>query len=112
MTDGGGGATEQLVEAGRDALARGAWEEARESFQAALRDRETPEALEGLSWAAWWLNDPEVVFATRKRPSGGTARKASNAGPRVWRCGFRPIISSSGARPRSPTGGGSGPGGS
>jgi LuxR family transcriptional regulator, maltose regulon positive regulatory protein len=67
MTDGGGGATEQLVEAGHDALARGAWEEARESFQAALRERETPEALEGLSWAAWWLNDPEVVFATRER---------------------------------------------
>ena len=62
MTDGGGGATEQLVEAGHDALARGAWEEARESFQAALRDRETPGALEGLSWAAWWLNDPEVVL--------------------------------------------------
>ncbi|HEX5881418.1 MAG TPA: hypothetical protein VF468_24340 [Actinomycetota bacterium] len=67
MTDGGGGATEQLVEAGHDALARGAWEEARESFQAALRDRETSGALEGLSWAAWWLNDPEVVFATRER---------------------------------------------
>jgi uncharacterized protein HemY len=47
MTKGGGGATEQLLEAGRTALSRGAWEEARESFEAAIRERETPEALRG-----------------------------------------------------------------
>ena len=43
------GATEQLLEVGHQALSRGAWEEARESFEAAIRDRESPEALEGLS---------------------------------------------------------------
>jgi hypothetical protein len=52
MTNGGGSATEQLLAAGREALSRGAWEKARESFEAALRDQETPAALEGLSWAA------------------------------------------------------------
>jgi LuxR family transcriptional regulator, maltose regulon positive regulatory protein len=66
MTNGGGGATEQLLAAGHQALSRGAWEEARESFEAAIRDRESPAALEGLSWAAWWLNDADAVFAARE----------------------------------------------
>jgi tetratricopeptide (TPR) repeat protein len=57
---------ERLVEAGRAALSRGAWEEARESFEAAIRDGETAAALEGLSWAAWWLNNADAVFATRE----------------------------------------------
>ena len=59
-------AADALLEAGRDALSRGAWGEARESFEAVLRDRDTPEALEGLSWAVWWLNDAEAVFRTRQ----------------------------------------------
>ena len=32
-----------------------------------LRDRESPEALEGLAMAAWWLDDAEVVFDARER---------------------------------------------
>jgi DNA-binding NarL/FixJ family response regulator len=63
----GGGPAELLVDAGRAALSRGAWEEAREWFEAALHDRETAAALEGLSWAAWWLNDANAVFATREQ---------------------------------------------
>jgi len=66
MTDGDLGATERLLEAGREALSRGAWEEARGSFEAAIGDQETPAALEGLRWAAWWLNDADLVFATRE----------------------------------------------
>jgi LuxR family transcriptional regulator, maltose regulon positive regulatory protein len=61
-----GEAAEDRVEAGREALARGAWEQARELFQVAVDRQETPEALEGLSWAAWWLNDADAVFATRE----------------------------------------------
>ncbi len=30
-------------------------------------DGETPGAFEGLSWAAWWLDDAETVFAARER---------------------------------------------
>jgi hypothetical protein len=26
-----------------------------------------PEAVDGLSWAAWWLNDEPVVFGARER---------------------------------------------
>jgi DNA-binding NarL/FixJ family response regulator len=52
--------------AGEAALARGAWSEARASFEAALRERETAEALEGLSWALWWLDDVDACFAARE----------------------------------------------
>jgi DNA-binding NarL/FixJ family response regulator len=52
---------------GEAALARGAWEDARAAFDAALADRETPEALEGLGLAAWWLDLADVVFDARER---------------------------------------------
>jgi DNA-binding CsgD family transcriptional regulator len=52
---------------GYDALARGAWADARDSFEAALRVGETPEALEGLGVAAWWLDLADVVFDARER---------------------------------------------
>ena len=53
--------------AGSDALARGAWTEARDAFDAVLRDGEIPEALEGLGLAAWWLDLADVVFDVRER---------------------------------------------
>jgi hypothetical protein len=49
------------------ALARGAWAEARTAFEAALRTRELPEALEGLGKTAWWLDLADLVFDTRER---------------------------------------------
>jgi DNA-binding NarL/FixJ family response regulator len=48
-------------------LARGAWSDARSAFESSLRDRETPEALEGLALAAWWLDDADAVFDARER---------------------------------------------
>jgi DNA-binding NarL/FixJ family response regulator len=53
--------------AGKDALTRGAWSEARESFENALRHQELPEALEGLGLAAWWLDLADIVFNARER---------------------------------------------
>jgi DNA-binding CsgD family transcriptional regulator len=50
-----------------DALLRGAWAEARTAFEAALRVREFPEALEGLGIAAWWLDMADLVFDSRER---------------------------------------------
>jgi LuxR family transcriptional regulator, maltose regulon positive regulatory protein len=55
-----------LVE-GRAALDRGAWEAAREAFEAALERGETPEALEGLGWALFWLDRTEEGLACRER---------------------------------------------
>lgn len=57
----------ERVEAGRVALARGAWDVARALFQAAASMEETPDALKGMSWAAWWLNDAPVMFEARAR---------------------------------------------
>ena len=56
-----------LLNAGWAALARGAWEEARTTFEAALSREETAEALEGLGLAAWWLNDAPATFVARER---------------------------------------------
>jgi LuxR family transcriptional regulator, maltose regulon positive regulatory protein len=55
-----------LLEGGK-ALRRGAWAEARKHFEGALRERETPDALEGLGMAAQWLVDRETVFVARER---------------------------------------------
>jgi DNA-binding NarL/FixJ family response regulator len=52
---------------GVEALARGAWAEARAAFESAIHDQETPLALEGLGLAAWWLDLSEVVFESRER---------------------------------------------
>ena len=53
--------------AGDEYLSRGAWTEARDAFDASLRERESPEALEGLGLAAWWLDDADLVFEARER---------------------------------------------
>ena len=55
------------LQAGRAALARGAWEEAKRAFQSVLARQEQPEALEGLGLAAWWLDLGDLVFSTRER---------------------------------------------
>jgi hypothetical protein len=58
---------EDLLNAGTEALASGAWDEAREFFETALRDKETSQALEGLGMAAWWLDDAATTFTARER---------------------------------------------
>jgi DNA-binding CsgD family transcriptional regulator len=55
------------VAAGRNALERAAWEEARAHFLAALADEETPAALEGLGWAGWWLSEAGLTIESRER---------------------------------------------
>jgi DNA-binding NarL/FixJ family response regulator len=52
---------------GDEALARGDWDAARDAFARALAIAESPEALEGLGVAAWWLDDAGVVFDSRER---------------------------------------------
>lgn len=56
-----------LIAKGSKALGRGDWPAARAAFEAALRPGETPEALEGLGLAAWWLDLADVVFDARER---------------------------------------------
>ncbi len=51
------------LESGELALSEGRWEEARGSFEAALAVEQTPEAHEGLAWAATWVNDGDRAIA-------------------------------------------------
>jgi DNA-binding CsgD family transcriptional regulator len=53
--------------AGRLALDAGAWQQAQHAFERALAIEETPEALEGLGLAAWWLDLAPIVFDSRER---------------------------------------------
>jgi len=55
------------LDVGRAALARGDWEEAKAAFELALGKSESPEALEGLGLAAWWLDRGDAVFDSRER---------------------------------------------
>jgi DNA-binding CsgD family transcriptional regulator len=52
---------------GRAALDRGDWQAARRAFDMSLQTEETPEALEGLGLAAWWLDLSDIVFDVRER---------------------------------------------
>jgi LuxR family transcriptional regulator, maltose regulon positive regulatory protein len=55
------------LEAGWDALGEGNWEGARACFEGALTAEETPEALEGLGWAGYCLDDERLTFDARER---------------------------------------------
>src|SRR5687768_10202092 len=59
--------TAKLLERGWAELEKGQWNAAQACFEAAVASGEAPEALEGLSWAAWWQDDSEVVFDARER---------------------------------------------
>jgi len=52
---------------GHEALSRGQWADARAAFEASLASSESPESLEGLGLAAWWLDDADAVFEARER---------------------------------------------
>lgn len=59
-------AADPLAEA-RAALARGAWDAARDGFDAALAGGASGEALEGLGWAGWWLSDEDLTIGSREQ---------------------------------------------
>lgn len=63
----GRGSSDNRRMTGSEALARGAWAEARSAFEASLAAAESASDLEGLGLAAWWLDDADVVFDTRER---------------------------------------------
>jgi ATP/maltotriose-dependent transcriptional regulator MalT len=65
---------EELLAAGRAALAGAEWGEARARFEEAAAAEDSPEAWEGLSRAAWWEGDQEATFAARERAYRGYRR--------------------------------------
>ena len=52
---------------GWTALLTGAWQEARSSFEEALEQDDTPEALDGLASSAGWLDDAATALTARER---------------------------------------------
>jgi LuxR family transcriptional regulator, maltose regulon positive regulatory protein len=73
-------ATDPLT-AGQAALARGAWQEARECFEAAIAAAgESGEALEGLGWAGWWLSDERLTIDSRERAVRAYRDRESRSG--------------------------------
>jgi len=73
--------------AARDALARGAWPEARSHLEQIVAAGETPEAHEDLALASWWLDDATRTFASRERAyslymDAGEARSAARVA--IW----------------------------
>jgi LuxR family transcriptional regulator, maltose regulon positive regulatory protein len=64
---GGQRPTEDSLTAGWDALRAGRWQEARRCFEAALASGESPEALEGLGWAAYCLDVDPLTFDAREQ---------------------------------------------
>ena len=67
MADAGQEIASDPLSAGWARLADGDWGGAKSLFEDALGREEAPDALEGLSWAAWWLDDAPTVFDARER---------------------------------------------
>ena len=68
-------------------LSEARWDAARAFFEESLAIEETPEAFEGLSWAAWWVDDGPVVFEARERAYRlykRTEERASAARMATW----------------------------
>lgn len=55
------------LDQGHAALEAGDWQRARQAFAATLAETETAQALEGLSWAAWWLEEAGTCLEARER---------------------------------------------
>jgi LuxR family maltose regulon positive regulatory protein len=59
--------TVDALKAGWAALSEGDWAAARARFEVALAEEETPEALEGLGWAGYCLDEEQLMFDARER---------------------------------------------
>jgi DNA-binding CsgD family transcriptional regulator len=80
--------TESTLAAAQQALAAGEWSSARELFESALQEEETPEALLGLGNALWWLDEAEESFRCRTR-AYARFRERANAGTARGRNAFQ-----------------------
>jgi DNA-binding NarL/FixJ family response regulator len=69
------GDLETLLEKAQEAIAAGEWSAAKERFEAALEQEESPGALFGLGIARWWLRDTEAALRLWER-SYAAARKS------------------------------------
>ena len=80
----------ELLATAANALARGAWDEARSLYERALAIGESADALEGLAIASWWQDDVAAAIRARerayvlRREAGQTIEAARLAGFLAW----------------------------
>ena len=67
-------AVEDALARGYESLAAGDWSDARDAFQEALDLTDSPEALDGLGRALWWLRDERGAVVHRERAYAGFRR--------------------------------------
>ena len=67
-------APEAGVAQGHEALAVGDWVAARAAFESAVAVEESPEALDGLGRALWWLRESDQAVVQRERAYSGFRR--------------------------------------
>jgi DNA-binding NarL/FixJ family response regulator len=65
---------ESALGQGYEALATGEWTAARDAFREALDATDSPEALDGLGRALWWLRDERGAVVQRERAYAGFRR--------------------------------------
>ena len=70
----GTASAETALGRGHEALASGDWEGARDAFRDALDSTDSPEALDGLGRALWWLRDERGAVVYRERAYAGFRR--------------------------------------
>ena len=76
------------LEEARAALARGAWEEARDRFRRQLKTAPSPEAWEGLAVATSYLDDAAALDGLPTAPNAGGDPYAMFAGTPLARVTF------------------------
>jgi DNA-binding CsgD family transcriptional regulator len=64
----------QAIDDGHAALQAGQWTRARAAFEAALAERETPEALDGMGSVLWWLGETRASIEYSERAYAGFRR--------------------------------------
>ena len=65
---------EDALARGHEALASGRWDEARGAFRDALDVTDSPEGLDGLGRALWWLREEREAVVCRERAYAGFRR--------------------------------------
>ncbi|HSI98638.1 MAG TPA: LuxR C-terminal-related transcriptional regulator [Gaiellaceae bacterium] len=65
---------EEALASGHEALASGNWPAARDAFTHAVELTDSPEALDGLGRALWWLRDERGAVVNRERAYAGLRR--------------------------------------
>ncbi len=74
--------------AGWAAVQAAQWLEAKQQFEAALQEADTPAARDGLGLTLWWLNDIHAAHNQRTIAYLGYKNAANIGALPCWRCGW------------------------